>query len=164
MKYVRMESKNVSLEPISDYEFKAYMEKSIGEFAKEKVQSSNWKENEAMELSKKSFLKLLPDGKNTKGHAVMSIIDKENGKNIGVMWVEWKNKEFDSTYIWDIVIYEEFRRMGYGFSAMKELEKMAKINGSSSIVLHVFGHNKPAIEMYQKLGFITTNIIMKKEI
>lgn len=159
-----MEFRNVSLEPISDYEFNAYMEKSIEEYAKEKVRSGNWKEDEAMELSKNSFLKLLPDGKNTKGHAVMSIVDRENGKNIGVLWVEWKNREFNSSYIWDIVIYKEFRRMGYGYSAMKELEKMAKINGSSSIVLHVFGHNKPAIEMYQKLGFKTTNIIMKKEI
>ncbi|MGC8547231.1 MAG: GNAT family N-acetyltransferase [Thermoplasmata archaeon] len=159
-----MEFRNVSLEPISDYEFNAYMEKSIEEYAKEKVRSGNWKENEAMELSKNSFHKLLPDGKNTKGHAVMSIIDRENGKNVGVLWVEWKNREFDSSYIWDIVIYKEFRRMGYGYSAMKELEKMAKINRSSSIVLHVFGHNRPAIEMYQKLGFKTTNIIMKKEI
>lgn len=159
-----MEFKNVNLEMISDYEFNAFMENSIEEYAREKIRSGNWKESEAIELSRKSFQNLLPEGKNTRGHSIMSILDRDNGKNIGVIWVEWKNKEYDSTYIWDILIYEEFRRKGYGYSALIELERMAKINGSKAIVLHVFGHNRPAIDLYQKLGYFATNIIMKKEL
>ncbi len=41
---------------------------------------------------------------------------------------------------------------------------MAKVMRSNSISLHVFGHNKPAISMYDSLGYCATNIIMKKDL
>lgn len=159
-----MKVRNVSLEPISEYEYQAYIENSIKEYAAEKIKSGNWKEGEAIELSRKEFGNLLPNGIKTPGVSIFSIIDNDTKKNVGVLWVEWNRKEYSSTYIWDIVIYKEFRQKGYGHAAMEELEKVAKINGSKSIVLHVFGHNKPAISMYEKLGYYPTNIIMRKEL
>ena len=80
------------------------------------------------------------------------------------LWVEWKNKEHNSSYIWDVIIHEKFRRRGYGTLALQLLEKMAKERGSNGISLHVFGHNRPAISMYESLGYYATNIIMKKDL
>ena len=45
-----------------------------------------------------------------------------------------------------------------------ELGIMAVEKGSSGISLHVFGHNKAAISMYESLGYYATNIIMKDNI
>jgi len=45
---------------------------------------------------------------------------------------------------------------------MKEIEIFAKSIGLKSIGLHVFGHNKLARDLYKKLGYVETNINMKK--
>lgn len=45
---------------------------------------------------------------------------------------------------------------------MKEIEIIGEEIGLKSIRLHVFGHNKIARRLYEKLGYIETNIKMKK--
>ncbi len=47
---------------------------------------------------------------------------------------------------------------------MKELEVIAKELGMKKIGLHVFGHNKVARGLYEKLGYEITNINMIKSI
>ena len=154
----------MELASISEEEFRDYLKSQILEYAKEKVKSGNWQESEAFSLSTKSYMNLLPQGRETSGHSIMSIVDSRSKAKAGVLWAEWNNKEHNSSYIWDIIIYDNFRRKGYGSAALKQLEKMAAERGSSGISLHVFGHNKPAISMYESLGYYATNIIMKKDI
>jgi ribosomal protein S18 acetylase RimI-like enzyme len=155
---------SVKLLPISEEDFRRYLKSEILEYAKEKVKSGNWEEREAFDLSTKSFRNLLPGGRETSGHSIMSIVDSISKDKVGVLWVEWNNKEHNASFIWDIIIYDNFRRKGYGSAALKQLEKMAVEKGSSGISLHVFGHNKAAISMYESLGYYATNIIMKKDI
>jgi len=47
---------------------------------------------------------------------------------------------------------------------MKEIEKVGQELGMKKIGLHVFGHNKVARGLYDKLGYQTTNVLMEKEI
>ncbi len=154
----------VELLPIGEDDFRSYLKSQILEYAKEKVKSGNWEEREAFDLSTKSFNNLLPGGRETSGHSIMSIVDSKSKEKVGVLWVEWNNKEHNASFIWDIIIFDNFRRKGYGSAALKQLEKMAVEKGSSGISLHVFGHNKAAISMYESLGYYATNIIMKKDI
>ena len=128
------------------------------------MKSGNWAESEAFDLSAKSFMNLLPEGRETSGHSIMSIVDSISKEKVGVLWVEWNNKEHNASFIWDIIIHDNFRRKGYGSAALKQLDKMAAEKGSSGISLHVFGHNMAAISMYESLGYYATNIIMKKDI
>ena len=136
----------------------------IQEYAKAKVKSGNWSEKDALQLSKKSFLSFLPNDKDATGHSIMTIVDSKSHEKVEVLWVEWNNKEYNATFIWDIIIYENFRRKGFGSAALKQLENLCKDKGSSSICLQVFGHNKSAITMYDSLGYYPTNIIMKKDL
>lgn len=152
------------LEPITEDDFENYLNFQIQEYAKEKIKSGNWSEKNALELSKKSFLNLLSNGKDTLGHSIMTIVNPNSHEKVGVLWVEWNNKEYNATFIWDIIIYENFRRKGFASGALNQLENMCKEKGSSSICLHVFGHNKSAITMYNSLGYYPTNIIMKKDL
>lgn len=156
--------KTVELESVSEEDFQQYIESAIKEYAGEKVMAGNWNRDEAYNLSKKAFSNFLPQGRETPGHSVMTIIESMKKDKVGILWVEWKNKEWNSAYIWDIVIFEKFRRNGYGFLTLKQLEIMAKEHGSESIVLHVFGHNKPARALYDSLGYYPTNIIMRKDL
>ncbi|WP_337861104.1 GNAT family N-acetyltransferase [Ferroplasma sp.] len=159
-----MKEKSVSLSPISKEDFHVYLQKQITEYAEEKIKAGSWDKEEAYLLSKKSFRELLPDGKNTSDHSIMVITDTLSAEKIGVIWVEWNNQNYKSTYLWDIIIYDKFRRMGYGSRAMNILESMVKDHGMSSLVLHVFGHNKNAISMYYRLGYHAVDIIMEKNL
>ncbi|MFJ5762867.1 GNAT family N-acetyltransferase [Neobacillus sp. NPDC093182] len=53
---------------------------------------------------------------------------------------------------------------GYGKEAMKKIEIVGQKLGMKKIGLHVFGHNKVARGLYDKLGYQTTNVLMEKEI
>ena len=52
----------------------------------------------------------------------------------------------------------------YGKQAMTEIETIAKELSFSKIELHVFGHNKVAQNLYEKLDYEVTNIIMAKKL
>lgn len=43
--------------------------------------------------------------------------------------------------------------MGYGKEALKSLDSFAREKDLSKISLHVFGHNKVALSLYQNTGF-----------
>ncbi|MHB1470380.1 MAG: GNAT family N-acetyltransferase [Thermoplasmataceae archaeon] len=158
-----MNENKVELVPINESDFRTYIEAQIREYANEKVKAGSWCENEAHNLANESLLELLPGGRETPGHAIMTITDATTRDKVGVIWVQWENIEHRSSYIWDIRIYEKFRRNGYGTFVLKSLEKMVKERGSNNITLHVFGHNKVAISLYRSLGYSCTDIIMKKE-
>ncbi|OTN90421.1 hypothetical protein A5819_002921 [Enterococcus sp. 7E2_DIV0204] len=54
--------------------------------------------------------------------------------------------------------------MGYGKQTIARLSEKAKDINVSQIDLHVFAHNKGAIHLYEKTGFIATDISMSKKI
>jgi ribosomal protein S18 acetylase RimI-like enzyme len=47
---------------------------------------------------------------------------------------------------------------------MKEIESIARTLGLEQIELHVFGHNERAINLYEKLDYKVSNIIMSKKL
>lgn len=47
---------------------------------------------------------------------------------------------------------------------MRLLEEHVKSMGINKITLHVFGHNQPAIALYEKMGYKTFSMHMAKEI
>jgi ribosomal protein S18 acetylase RimI-like enzyme len=47
---------------------------------------------------------------------------------------------------------------------LAELENVAREKGVEKIGLHVFGHNAAARALYQKVGYIETNVNMSKKI
>ena len=44
-------------------------------------------------LAKESLLELLPGGRETPGHAIMTITDATTKDKVGVLWVQWENIE-----------------------------------------------------------------------
>jgi ribosomal-protein-alanine N-acetyltransferase len=61
--------------------------------------------------------------------------------------------------IYSISIDKDFRRKGYGEKLLRESAREMGVNGITSILLYVNTKNLPAIKLYEKIGFKTTNEI-----
>ncbi|GGL19723.1 GNAT family N-acetyltransferase [Deinococcus radiotolerans] len=84
---------------------------------------------------------------------------------MGVLWYALQQRSGATTaFIYEIEIHEPYRRRGYATQAFTLLEIDAAARGATRIGLHVFGHNAPARALYEKLGYHTTNVIMRKEL
>jgi len=150
----------ISLKPMNHEEFRQYISYAIEDYAKDKIASGNWSEDEAIDLSRESFERLLPNGEKTENNHLSSIFHDDI--LVGMIWISQKAP--NEGFIYDFVIFEQYQGQGYGKKAMKEAEIIAKQLGMNKIGLNVFGHNKIARGLYEKMGYEITNITMAKTI
>ncbi|MBM6619355.1 GNAT family N-acetyltransferase [Bacillus suaedaesalsae] len=148
----------VTLVAMTSEEYQRYVENAIVIFANEKVKAGNWTEEESLDRAKSDYETLLPQGEKSENNYLFTIYDNEQA--VGIIWLARKSE--DEGFIYEILISDEFRGMGYGKKAMQQLEVFGRELGLKKIGLHVFGHNKPARGLYEKLGYIETNIKMEK--
>lgn len=154
----------VVLEQMSDQDFKDFLHHAIADYAQEKVKAGTWEEKEALDRSREDFDKLLPQGKNSRDHYLFNIVDHDLNQKIGYFWLNIRDKKGKEAFIYDFFINESYRGKGYGTQTMLAAEKEAKKLGVRKISLHVFGHNQIAIELYKKVGYLTTDLHMSKGI
>ncbi|MEY9974224.1 ribosomal protein S18 acetylase RimI-like enzyme [Lysinibacillus sp. RC46] len=153
----------ITLKPMNQEEFKQYISYAIEDYAKDKIASGNWTEDEALDLSRESFERLLPQNEKTENNHLFSIF--HNDILVGMIWISQKAPTNPNEgFIYDFVIFEQYQGQGYGKKAMKEAEIIAKELGMNKIGLNVFGHNKIARGLYEKMGYEITNITMAKMI
>ncbi|MEW9677860.1 GNAT family N-acetyltransferase [Lentibacillus sp. L22] len=148
----------VRLEKMNSIEYQHYLSYAIKNYANEQVKSGSWKQQEAISKAIQEHEKLLPEGEETENNHLFTIHD--GYQEVGMIWLAQRTNE--KGFIYDINIWEGNQGKGYGMEAMKEVETVAKKLGLKSIGLHVFGHNKIAKKLYEKLGYIETNIKMEK--
>lgn len=154
----------ITLKAMNHDDFQEYVGSSMETYAKEKVASGNWSAAEALDLAKKDYKRLLPQGEKSKFNYLFSVFNEEI--KVGVIWVAQKSPENkEEGFIYEIKIYDEYQGLGYGKQAMIEIETIAREElGMKKLGLHVFGHNKVARGLYEKLGYETTNVVMAKKI
>ncbi len=154
----------IELQPMTKEEFEAYVVRSIAEYSAEGVRSGQWHPDEAHAKARQTFNQLLPDGLQSTDHYLFTLRDGETP--VGILWfgVRSRGRLEPSAFVYDIYINEEHRRRGFATQAMQALETKVQELGLHRIGLHVFGHNQGARELYEKLGYITTNIQMAKDL
>ncbi|HEY8364378.1 MAG TPA: GNAT family N-acetyltransferase [Haloplasmataceae bacterium] len=141
--------------------FDNYICGAIEKVAKEFVQSGICKEEEGVDYANKVFKQHLPKGLATDNQFLFNVINELN-EVVGMIWYG-VNKPTEA-FISDFIIDENYRGKGYGKETMKLVEDHARNNGIKKITLHVFGHNKQAINLYEKLGYQTFSMHMAKEL
>lgn len=152
------------LRPITEPEYQAWLEMVIPEYAEDKVSSGQWAVESALELSRKEYAELLPQGRHTEKNHLFTILDPE-GTPVGNLWfVEKERASSRIAYVYDIYIKPEHRRRGHALSAFQVLEQKVVELSLTGIALHVFGHNHAAQALYAKLGYVATNINMFKSV
>lgn len=154
----------VKLELMSTEDYKHFLEISIVDYAASHVKAGNWKEEESIEKSTNEFNQLLPHGIETPNQYLYTIVDVEKDSILGYLWVNISEKSKEKAFIYQILIFEEFRGKGYGKQSLNALEEEMKKHNVTEIGLHVFGHNPTAIELYKKVGYDVTSLRMAKKI
>ena len=91
----------------------------------------------------------LPKGRRTPDHFFYTFFDKSI--KIGYLWVQ--RKEEGTLFICSIYILAKFRSKGYGSMSMQWLKSKSRQLGCNELLLHVFGHNRRAIDFYLQHGF-----------
>ena len=153
----------INLMPMSETDFAVYLEKTVPQYAREKVEAGNWEEAGALERSRKEYEGFLPQGIHTEGHFLF-LLANEAGETVGWLWYGLDVKRPGWAFIYDFEIYESFRRRGYATQALSALEEHARSRTIKNLELHVFGFNTAARELYKKCGYAETNVIMAKTI
>lgn len=152
------------VQPMTQARYEAWLAATTREYAEEKVKSGNWAADDAMERSKAEFERLLPQGLATPGHELRSIVD-DDGNAVGRVWFTIETREVGRVvFVYDIAIEPEFRRRGHAQAALSEVEAYAREQGCLGVMLHVFGSNSGARELYRKAGYDETNVIMLKKV
>ena len=155
----------LTLNPMSESAFQEYQGAAIQSYANEHVRGGKWSVDEALVESAKVHHDLLPQGMQTADHYFWNLFDQEHSEIVGMLWfanVEKGGRRI--AYVYDFLIRPESRRKGFGEEAFTLMEEKVKALNLTSIALHVFGHNHAAYALYQKLGYVATNINMRKSL
>ena len=98
---------------------------------------------------------LLTDVLRTHGHTFQSIRSVEvSSSPVGWLWFGPRSLSGEQAmWLYEIVVFEEHRRRGYGSSALSAVEDRARAAGLGRVALHVFEHNHEAIEFYRTAGY-----------
>ncbi|KGP90531.1 GNAT family acetyltransferase [Pontibacillus chungwhensis BH030062] len=150
--------------PMKQETFESYYTDSIREYAMEHVKAGNWTESEALINAQEQFETLLPNDLDTNDHDLFTIVNEDRNE-VGMIWLHRQHRlEEAHIFIYDIKLHEEEQGKGYGTATMKALEVYAESLEISQIGLHVFAHNKIALGLYKKMGYETTDLVMKKRL
>ncbi|HYM67224.1 MAG TPA: GNAT family N-acetyltransferase [Patescibacteria group bacterium] len=154
----------IELVPMTPAQYDAWLPGAIADYADENIVSGRWSKEEAEERSREEFARLLPQGVATPEHHVWSIVRASDRTPVGVLWIHVMQKPRPIAFIYNIEIDPAFRRRGYAEQAMLKLEDEARRMALEGIRLHVFGHNSAARPLYEKLGYVATNLQMLKRL
>jgi ribosomal protein S18 acetylase RimI-like enzyme len=152
------------LEPMDDVQYRTWRTASQRAYASEKVKAGNWKTEDSEALSAEAFDTLLPAGRETAGHELRAMVD-DHGAWVGHAWFTIEDREPGRVvFIYDIEVYEAHRRRGHARAALGAIDDYAREHECLGVMLHVFGYNTPARELYRSAGYEETNVIMLKRL
>ena len=124
----------VHFEYLKEDEFPEYWRYSIESGMRDMQKAGFFDRDMTYEEAEKQFRKYLPDGLKTPGHHIMHILNNESV--VGNIWFEIRSRNVREAYLWDIIIFKEYRGKGYGRQSMTELESFAKKEGVKQMLIH----------------------------
>src|SRR5262245_43121258 len=111
----------IALRPMTQEEYEPYMRFLRDDYARERAKSSDTPLEEERIESDRQIANLLPDGLQSAGHRLWSVVEADGNEVVGSLWVfvdDGKKRAF----IYDIAIREARRGKGYGRHALELLE------------------------------------------
>jgi ribosomal protein S18 acetylase RimI-like enzyme len=137
---------------MSAEEFVVYRERLVTAYAQDLLDSGAFTDPAlALEASEESTRDLLPHGLDSEGQHLWTPYDGD--VPLGVLWLF---VEGPHAFIYDIEVFEEQRRRGYGREVLDAAARAAVDLGANELGLNVFGFNEAARAMYEKAGYATT--------
>jgi len=116
----------------------------------------------AEERVRRGTARFLPEGLDTPGHHLLTAED-EAGQAVGDAWIgPDPGQVADAAWLYDVNVYEEFRRRGYGSAILAAAEALVAGEGKSALGLNVVGDNEAAIALYRRSGYGVASMVMRK--
>ena len=136
-------------------EFSAFRDRSAADYAADLLKTHSLSPEDALSQARQEFDGMLPQGKDTPGHFLMTIRDASDGQPVGLIWYLYEQTDgVKQVFLSDFLIDEEHRRKGYATAALAEMERLARADGCTESVLYVWQHNPAGIGLYEKCGYV----------
>jgi ribosomal protein S18 acetylase RimI-like enzyme len=149
----------LSLAPMSADRFAHWAEHSRRGFVDQQVRSGALPPVEADAYATEQLTALLPEGRSTDGHHFWTVLAA--GEEVGTLWLRVRGDGPDREgYLFDVEVLPGLRGRGLGRATMLAAEDAARGLGARWLRLNVFGHNTPAIRLYDGLGYGTVAAVL----
>jgi len=148
---------------MTETQFQAFLAWAVDELAKAQVKAGAWTELHAKPLAERLIRTLLPSGRSSQGQYLYTVQRVPEGNSVGYAWLGARQeggKRFGVLY--QLTVFERFRRQGYGSAALKAVEEKAQKLGLGAVILEVFAHNEAARGLYRKAGYQERSLILGK--
>jgi ribosomal protein S18 acetylase RimI-like enzyme len=153
------------LKSMSPQSFEKFKKNSQESYAESLALCEDIPVAEALKNASVQFSQLVQSGASTPGQYFFDVIEAATEKVVGFLWLSIQNRFGRKVAsINDISINESDRGKGFGKELMKLVENEARQLGATRVRLHVFNHNEVAKKLYLAMGFVPTNIDMRKDL
>lgn len=144
---------------MAEARFRIWSPQSVAGFAAQQVAAGLVAATEASTAAEKAFADLLPDGLATPGHHLWTVRAGED--EVGDLWLRVRPLSAEvEAYVFDVELVPEARGKGLGRATMLAAEDAARGLGATVMRLNVFGHNRPAVRLYESLGYVVAGATM----
>jgi len=151
------------LEPMSEEEFQAFLQRQVPRRAAKWVERGIWTEATALEESRRVYDQLLPEGRTTPGNHFLKVVETTRRVPIGEVWYTAVHRGGKQQFWVEwIQIEPDHRRKGFATTVMGILEDLARASGADRVGLTVWEDNPAAARLYAKLGFRSASLNMVK--
>src|SRR3954454_25348547 len=123
---------DVRLEPMTDVEYRAFRETAEDDYARQITESGAMSWEAAVEKASEDFAKQLPNGPRSPDQHFTTAFDGDTA--VGLFWLRIETTpDLRRAFVNDVVVYEEFRRQGYGRAIMLAGEELARSLGATVV-------------------------------
>jgi len=119
----------VTLRPMTAAEYAVWRPDAIASYARDMAEAIGDPPDVTLQRANAQFPTLLPDGLDTAGTWLMTILDGA-GHTVGAIWIGPHPNNPAWAFVWDIKIAEQHRGRGFGRAAMIAAEQLAASNRS----------------------------------
>jgi ribosomal protein S18 acetylase RimI-like enzyme len=144
---------SLSLRPMTPAEFESLIDTASAAFLAEMVATGQLRLEDVPAEARRRREQIMPNGLETE-HMLL-FIGEVDGEAIGWMWLALPGAPHhaETAWVYNVEIDEAQRGKGYGKAMMLAAERELVQRGVTKLGLNVFGSNKSAIGLYERLGY-----------
>lgn len=125
----------VTLRPMTTAEFDDWVPGAIEEYANDHIRAGSMPADSALDMARKQFAELLPDGVDTREHhLLMADVD---GDTVGMLWLHIREgAETSAAFVYDVIVEEPQRGVGplhHDSSAPSRLRHQARTQTNATL-------------------------------
>ncbi|MCN0181028.1 GNAT family N-acetyltransferase [Salinispora arenicola] len=160
----------VRLRDMRQDEYDAYSEQQLREYVESQTGLASTEA--ALRKAHRDRERFLPHGLATERHRLL-VAENDSGEMVGTVWLgldspgskdESDGRSAEMAWLYDIRVDTAYRRSGYGAAILSAVEVLARDAGALRLGLNVFGHNTPALALYERSGYEVTTQQMAKRL